>query len=140
MLLNDDEIQERIESPLNLLNRLKSSLTKASNHKHDPPEIPSLPPSADKIIPDLDEKIAGTTAKAKAMNIMISAMTELQERIGDVHKPETLSRIVYNMGRVIASQNENRYDHGRGGITSQIIVYAPQVKTLDNFEIIDVAE
>lgn len=136
MLLNDDEIKERIESPLNLLNRLKSSLTKVT--KHSPPPIPAIPPSADQIIPDLEDKIANTTAKSKDMGIMISAMNELRERLPEVSKPETLANIAFSMSKVIATQNENKYGHS--AISSQIIVYAPQVKTLDNFEIIDVQE
>lgn len=56
MLLSDDEIRERIESPLNLLNRLKSSLG-ASRH-HLTTQIPSIPPKSSDIIDDLEEKIS----------------------------------------------------------------------------------
>lgn len=137
MLLNDDEIKERIESPLNLLNRLKSSLSKTSNSPHSS-QSPCIPPTASELIPDLEEKITNSTAKAKAMSLMVSAIDELKTKIHDVHKPETLSQIAVNMSRVIAAQEQVKFNHAT--VSSQIIVYAPQVQSLDNFEIIDVAE
>lgn len=138
MILSDDEVKDRIESPLNLLNRLRSSLTKHVD-KHPPSISPCLPPLAADIIPDLEDKIQNTAARSKAMNLMVSAMNELKERLPEVRKPETLANIAYNMSRVVAAQDDNAHNRA-GSIHSQIIVYAPQVQSLENFEIIDVVE
>jgi hypothetical protein len=132
MLLNDDEVQERIESPFNLLNKLKT-LTQPSKKLN----IPSLPPKAEDVIADLEDKISNTVIKSKAKAIMNSAMTELEKRLPEIEKPERLAVIAREMGQVIASQN-----HGGGGdkLGSQIIVYAPQVQNIENYTIVDVAE
>jgi len=133
MILSDDEIQERIESPLNLLNRLRSTV-----QRHTNPAIPSLPPTADKLIEDLDDKLKEKSVRSKANSILLKTMTELETRIPDVQKPETLSRIAYDMGRVIATQDVSK---GNGSTNvGQIVVYAPQVVNLDSFDIIDVVE
>ncbi len=54
MVLDDIEINSRLESPDNLVNRLRS-LTRLD--KSNRVQIPSLPPSADDVIADLDEKL-----------------------------------------------------------------------------------
>lgn len=135
MLLNDDEIQERIESPLNLLNRLRSAM-----YKH-PPSIPSseeiLPPKSSDIIENLEDKIQSSTVRSKAVGIMTAAMDELKLRIPEVQKPEKLAQIAAEMSKVVSHQdNRNQGDKS----LSQIIVYAPQVQNIENYEIVDVAE
>lgn len=135
MLLSDDEIRERIESPLNLLNRLKSSLG-ASRH-HPTTQIPSIPPKSSDIIDDLEEKISKSTVRSKAVGILTAAMDELKIRIPDVQKPEKLAAIAAEMSKVISHQ-DNR---GQGEkALSQIIVYAPQVQNIENYQILDVRE
>jgi len=130
MILSDDEIKERIESPLNLLNRLRTAIR--------PPNIPSLPPKAEDIVADLDDKLKNTSARNKANSIMLAAMGELENRIPEIHKPETLAKIAYDMSRVVSSHDDARRNHGT--INSQIIVYAPQVQKIEDFDIIDVVE
>jgi hypothetical protein len=136
MLLSDDEIQERIESPLNLLNRLKSSLGKAIN-SHSFPQIPSLPPKSSDIIDDLEDKISNSSVRSKAVGILNAAMDELKVRIPEVQKAEKLAAIATEMSKVISNQdNRNQGDK----TLAQIIVYAPQVQNIENYEIVDIAE
>jgi len=134
MILNDEEIKERIESPLNLLNRLRSAITP---HNSSTQQSPCLPPKSSDIIEDLEDKIANTTMRSKAVGILNAAMDELKVRIPEVQKPEKLAAIAAEMSKVISNQ-DNR---GQGDKQlSQIIVYAPQVQSLENYEIIDVGE
>lgn len=145
MILSDDEIRERIESPLNLLNRLKTSLNRTiapgfagQIAPHTPVSIPSLPaPSSSDIIEDLEDKISKSTVRSKAVGIMTAAMDELRARIPEVQKPEKLAAIAAEMAKVVSHQdNRNQGDKQ----LSQIIVYAPQVQNIDNYEVIDVVE
>ena len=127
MLLTDDEIQERIESPLNLLNRLRNA-SKAHS--------PSLPiPSSGDLIPDLDEKLGGDVRK-QAQKIMHSALKELEMRLPDVQKPEKLAAIAESMNKVLIA----REDKDKGSNAPQVIVYAPQVIQESHFETIVVQE
>lgn len=136
MILNDEEIAERIESPLNLLNRLKSSLGRVIvPHSHS--QIPSLPPSASDIIENLEDKISNSTVRSRAIGILTAAMDELKIRIPEVQKPEKLAAIAAEMSKVISHQdNRNQGDKP----LSQIIVYAPQVQNIENYQILDVSE
>ena len=144
MLLSDDEVEERMESPFNLINRLRDSLDKATNpfiiptSTQTPAQIPSLPPSSTDLIDDLDAKISNSAARMKASNIMLLAMDELKDRISTVSDPTKLSHIAERMS-VIVSRVEPRVtsseSHG-----SQIIIYAPRIQSIDNYEIIDVKE
>jgi len=114
MLLTDEEIQNRIESPLNLLNRLKNA-SKAHS--------PSLPtPKANDLIPNLDERL-GPDVKKQAATIMSNALRELEMRLPEVQKPEKLAAIAKSMNDVLIA----REDKDKASNAPQIIVYAPQV-------------
>lgn len=126
MLLTDEEIQERIESPLNLLNRLRNA-SRANS--------PCLPTAAD-LIPDLDEKI-GPDIKKQATKIMNSALKELEMRLPDVQKPEKLAQIAAEMNKVLLAQQKDK-EGDKGG--PQIVVYAPQVIQESHFETITIQE
>jgi hypothetical protein len=128
MILDDNEIKERMESPLNLMNRLRRT-TKAT--------IPSLP-SADELIPDLDDKLKKEdgSLKDKAAGIMSACLDELKIRIPDIQKPEKLAQIATEMNKVLLARKEDPNEHK----AAQIVVYAPQVVNESHFETIHVNE
>jgi hypothetical protein len=128
MILEDEEIQERIESPLNLLNRLRSTTKKA--------ESPSLPsPNSKEIIDDLDEKIKYGAVRGQAAAIMSSALTELQQRIPDVQKPEKLAQIAAEMNKVLISRQDQDKQ-----LPGQLIIYAPRIVDETHFNTIVVRD
>jgi hypothetical protein len=128
MILPESEVKERIESPMNLLNRLK---TLTNPHK---PTHPSLPPSSSDIIPNLDEKIGFGSVKAKAMSIMTTAMDELKNRLPEVQRPEKLAAIAAEMGKVVNNMQDRGDADRRVG---QIIIFAPSLVSEREFEVID---
>jgi hypothetical protein len=123
MILSDEEIQERLESPLNLLNRLRKATTPKST------QIPCLPPPTSKDLGlDIDEKVAVGKLRQTAAGIMALSLEQLKGRIPDIQKPETLAKIAGEMNKVVQSrQDEDKK-------TSQIIVYAPSVIQENNFQ------
>lgn len=136
MLLNDDEIKETIESPLNLLNRLKRTL----NHTVHP-SLPSItnpiPPRASDIIDDLDDRLKNNSTRSKAVGILNAAMDELSRRLPEIERPESLARVAENMSKVISQQDTR---NAGDKLLSQIIVYAPQVQKIEDYEVIEVVE
>ena len=121
-----------MESPANLLNRLRSI---TNPHKNI---IPALPPTVEELVDDLDDKIANTTTRAKATQLLNSAMTELSKKIGEVQKPEKLAAIANDMSRIIERSQPVK---GEGEERMpQIIIYAPQIVTEEHFDVIDVGD
>jgi hypothetical protein len=51
MIITEEEVKERLDSPANLLNRLRSETNSRKKVTH-----PSIPPSSSEIIEDLEEK------------------------------------------------------------------------------------
>lgn len=134
MILNEAEVTERMNSPMNLLNRLRV----ATKPNRDSNIIPSLPPSADEVIKDLEDKLAFGSIKSKAANIMIAAMDELNKRLPDVTKPEALARITESMSKVVnAEVKDNRGDDLN---RPQIIMYAPAFHNENHYETIHARE
>lgn len=120
-----------MESPLNLLNRLKNGLSPKTGALTP---SPSIPPTSSDIVEDLEDKIRQGSAKTKAMNIMISAMDELAVRLPEVTKPEKLAAIAAEMGKVINNAQVKVEDNRK---QAQIIIYAPQVVKEETFEYVD---
>ena len=140
MILNDEDLKERIESPANLLNRLRTTLSR-SNPSNLPvinpsTGIPCLPPKSDDIIPNLSDKIKETAVRGKAIGILSDAMDEIKLRMSEM-KPEKLAYVCDAMARVITRHEESRMNSSN---TSQIIIYAPQVQNIENYEVVEVVE
>jgi len=135
MILPDEVIEERMESPLNLLNRLREVTTPRPAAET---KIPCLPPKSEDIIPDLDEKLVIGGLKNKAVGIMNDAMNELSMRIHDVQKPSQLAQITEQMAKVIkhVTPDERRDD---GIKAPQIIIYSPAVRQLSEYKVIDIS-
>jgi len=130
MLLTDNEIRERMDSPLNLLNRLRTAVDRTS-------VSPCLPPTSSDIIEDLEEKVAFGSIKSKANSIISSALDELKTRLPEVHKPEKLAQIAAEMSKVINGTKVNIEDNRK---IAQVVIYAPQLLTEEAFEVIEVNE
>jgi len=123
MLLTDEEIVERIDSPMNLLNRLRNVTQPRTG-------IPSMPPPTTKDIGlDVESKIAQGKIRDSAAEIMGLALHELKQRIPEIQKPEKLAQIASEMNKVLTSrQDENKNP------AAQIIVYAAQVIQETHFQ------
>ncbi len=133
MILDELEVRERLESPLNLLNRLRSTTT----NKHRINIIPSLPPTSSEIIDNLEDKIGLGSIKSKAAGIMVSALDELKNRLPEVTKPKELASIAEQMNKVISVQESKNGDNSLK--IGQVIIYAPKILTEDSYDVIDVS-
>lgn len=135
MLLEDEELKQRMDSPLNLMNRLRNATNpRAAHNSHN--IIPALPPSSDEVIEDLEEKITTGTIKGKAQRLMSDALDIMKERLVGVDKPEKLAKIAESMAKVIDS-TEPRQNQGDKP-AAQIIIYAPSMMTEDAFGVIEI--
>lgn len=133
MILNDEQIKETMESPLNLLNRLKHATHLSSNQNI----IPSLPPTSEQLISDLEDKLKQTSIKSKAAAIMTAAMNELEKRMPEIQKPERLASIAAEMAKVVSATQAKNDD---GYKQAQVIIYAPQFRTEEAYDVITVNE
>ena len=132
MLYTDEDVQERVSSPLNLLNRLRTAVNKK-------PSTPCLPaPSISDLIPDINEKVEEnlTDVRKQASKILTATLKELEARIPDIQKPEKLAQIAVEMNKVLVTRD----DRDKEDKTPRVIVYAPQVINENVFETIHVSE
>lgn len=94
-----------------------------------------MPPKASDLIPDLEDKIAIKDVRKQAAAIMSKALTELDSRLPEVHKPEKVAQIAAEMNKILMTRDEK--DEKK---IAQIIVYAPQIVQESTFETIVVNE
>lgn len=128
MILTEDEAVARLESPMNLINRLRSASA-------SPISIPTIPaPSANEIMDDIENKIKFGAVKTKAVNIMSEALDELRMKLPEVSRPEKLAAVAAEMNKIINGQQKNEDNSTRVG---QIVIYAPKIVSEEIFEVVD---
>lgn len=133
MILEQNDAQERLDSPNNLMNRLKE-LTQTKSGQSD---IPSLPPSADKLIDNLEDKLKIGGLKSKAADILSTVLDELKNRLPEV-KPDRMHLVADSMNRILTAETAKRDISGDG--KPSIIIYAPQQHIESHYETITVTE
>lgn len=137
MLLEENDVIERFESPANLLNRLRNELS--NSHKHQPKaRIPSMPPSAEDVIDDLHEKLKFGGLKTKAAHVMNQALDSLNERISEIQKPKDLAAIADTMNKIVNAENKSGVDDRSD--KPQIIIYAPSFVKEETYQVIQADE
>ena len=89
------------------------------------------------MIPDFDEKVQIGSAKSKAFSVMSKALIKLETIVETVDRPKELASVAESMGKIINNTSvkvEERVNLGT------IVIYAPQVASLESFETIDIQE
>lgn len=135
MILTEQEVKDRMESPINLLNRLRDITNNHTNGSKS--SIVSIPPTADKLITDIDDKLANGSLKSKAAVIMSEAMHELRSRLPEVQRPEKLAAIAAEMNKIVTAKNESDDDKHE---KATFHVFAPQFVSENHYETIHVRE
>lgn len=142
MLLDEKEVAARLESPLNLMNRLRRQTSNGVAIFNVPSvsegaSSPLLPPKAEDLMSDIDDKIKGGAIQKKALAVLDASLSELEASVGDI-KPERLAGVASEMSKIILNVREsNRSDSGE---RVQVLVYAPQIAARDTFEAIQVGD
>ena len=150
MLLNNDEIESRLNHPDNLMNRMSSLRGNNSNNNsameifgvndsRDKATIPALPPSVDDLIDDVETKVKSTAAYTGALDTLVDSVQLLRARLLEVEKPEKLSRIASDMHRIVNDINESR-NGKRSGDGNSIIVYKPIILNESAFQVVHASE
>lgn len=135
MVLDDIEVSSRIDSPDNLVNRLRALTKPASGVNKLNGLIPSLPPTADDVIKDLDDKLAGSSIKSKASKLLIDTMNQLEMNLDSATEPSKLARVAESLNRIIDSHTPKKENTATIG---QVIIYTPTVREEKEYPIIDV--
>ena len=130
-VLTDEDVIKRVESPMNLFNRLRST-TKKENL------IVSIPKATD-IIPDIDEKITISSSKSRALSVMNRALGRLDdaEVIANIRADKLPGMIAQMSTAIKGLEPEKDKEDNR----VQFIVYSPTIMKEEDFgQVIEVKE
>lgn len=146
MLLDNDEVEARLSSPLNLMNRLRSETKSKDLSIFGLPaavpgkvQSPVLPPSADDLVDDLQSKIKLGAIHESALDLLASTLTELKGKLDSV-KPEKLSTVAAEMNRIVNSEFERRKQNSNVNNGIQVIFYQPSLRQESEFGLVTVNE
>lgn len=141
MILDDTEVVTRLNSPLNLLNRLKNASSKNDamstfgvEKNTDKTSIVTLPPSVDELVDSLEDKLSESSLVSKASNVISAALDELLPRLGEVSKPRDLAQIAANVRRVIGDKR------GQSEGNKNVIIYKPVIVNESHFEVVQAVD
>lgn len=160
MILSDNEVTTRLESPLNLINRIqKLSSHSSSNamsvfgiHQNSDENSAVVSPrisddsikaildsinendNLDEVMPDNSDKIRLGIVKSKALEVMHNSLEMLGANLSQVSKVERLSTIARDMKSIIEDD-----DKAKAGNTN-IVVYKPITNEITKYDTIVVGE
>jgi len=152
MILSDAEVITRLNSPLNLINRLNRSSTgmeifrPSSNITNDESVSPAAISSfmngmlgtdsdLDEVIPDNAAKIKLGLVKAKALEVLHDSLETLHGRLTEVNKAKDLSTIARDMKHILIDDEND----SRKGITN-IVVYKTITNEISKYDTVIVSE
>lgn len=164
MILSEKLAAERLASPLNLMNRLKS--LSAATPKKDGMKIffpspaspirenktfapkPQAPVNRDierpvleieNLIPNSDKQVELALAHDRALGLLNTAITTLATKLDDV-KPERLPSVIAATSKVVESIRRERSEAAKQGANKEVHYhfYTPQQNKVTDYQIIDV--
>lgn len=151
MIIPNDKAVERLDSPLNLINRLRKHETGV-----DPLDIfktPAVGPdtesdedskvdsaiSIDKLIKDADSQIQLASAHDKAVRLMNTVISEMELRVNEV-KPEKLPAILTAASKLVTDLRREQLESAKlkNGRDVHLHFYTPVQKTIEQYDVIEV--
>lgn len=135
MLLNEDEVIARLNSPDNLVNRLKAmSVFRIPDNK--PSGVVNVPPPIENLIEDLDRRVKTASIHEKALDLLSDSISELKNRLPEVDSVKSLASVARDMGVIVKNietiENERRTNKSDGPKV-QFVYYAPTILTESDF-------
>lgn len=142
MLLSDEEIETRLDSPDNLINQLKNRLSGSHLSPLVTPEeiekvIDINVPAVTDLIDDAADKIKIGLVKTTALDVLSDTLIHLKARVAETDKPEKLSKIAGDMGKVLNSITPKN-DSDRPN--TNVIIYKPIMVNESYYDSIQVNE
>jgi len=139
MILDANEIDARVSSPLNLMNRLRSITTVPSipvevQYDKSPTEIVSIP-GVDELVESVDDKINKASALSGAKALMAETISRLRQRLIEVDSPVQLSRIATDMHKIVNAEVENHKPN-----LAPIVIWKPEMHNENHYETVVVSE
>lgn len=155
MIIPNDKAVERLNSPLNLINRLRKHETGVDSL--DIFKTPAVRPdigngedsesddkadsaiSIDKLIRDADSQIQLASAHDKAVRLMNQAIDEMTLRVTEV-KPEKLPAILTAASKLVTDLRREQLEAAKvsGQKAVHLHFYTPTQKTIDQYDVIEV--
>src|SRR4051812_48821988 len=109
MLTNDLQVDSRLSSPDNLINKLRRATQNSENKSlsifgvripTNEVQIPSIP-SAEELVTDIDAKLQTGRIHKKATDVMEAALNELELQLPSIARPEKLATIAKDMHSIL---------------------------------------
>lgn len=141
MILEADEIEARVSSPLNLLNRLRAEVKRASDIVSIPSEVQpsssiSSVPTVDNLVENLEDKLNKGKAVSGAKALMAESIDRLRTRLIEVDKPTDLAKIAVEMNKIV---NGSEFSN-KNQANTPIVIWKPEVHNEAHYETIVVSD
>lgn len=161
MILNDDQVNERLNSVSNLVGRMKKleqdktiiddsnarpELTYLPEKTQIPELIPSLPSRNDNdnksddvtnLVEELHRKSMKYVVGKKAFSVLDQTLNLLEDNIYQLENPKDLSRIANDMSKIIAATEDKTEDKAT---KNNVIIYRPVIHAESHYQQIAVNE
>ncbi len=145
MLLSTEDVNARLSSPDNLINKLKSVghgrssgalVNMPARNDAKPAVILGLPPRVDELMGDIDEKLVAGLARNKAAELLTKTLQRIEHHIDEDTIPANKLPHLATVMNVIANVTEQ----GNGSRNQQVIIFRPMIVQENHYDTIQVSE
>jgi hypothetical protein len=154
MLLNDEELSKRLNSPMNLMNKLKetnkSKKAKEAMSIFIPPARPftemkikdtekEAHPSLDEILANNESQIKLGLAHDRSLNLLAASVELLSNKLDDV-RADRLPSVIAAASKVVESIRRERNEASKNNKDREVHYhfYTPEQRKVSDYEVIDV--
>jgi hypothetical protein len=158
MIVSDSDALKRLDSPLNLINKLKTHISKDKQQAMElftgpprksnsfpielPVELPSKPaePNLDTILANNESQIKLGLAHDKSLSLLAKAVDMLDAKLDDVSASK-LPQTIIAASKVVESIRKERLESLKNSKDREVHYhfYTPDQKVLENYEVIEVS-
>lgn len=134
--MTNEEVNSRLESPDNLINRLRSSMTTRCLPMRNEDDKSEPTPTVAELVDNLEDKLKFGAVRAKALSVLHDSLEVLHGNLGNVTKIKDLSGIASDMNRILTADESSK--NSKTG--NNIIIYKPVVNRVEHYETVVVNE
>jgi hypothetical protein len=158
MIVSDSDALKRLDSPLNLINKLKTHISKDKQQAMElftgpqkkfnsspitvPAELPSKPdePNLDTILANNESQIKLGLAHDKSLSLLAKAVDMLDAKLDDVSASKLPATIIA-ASKVVESIRKERLESLKNSKDREVHYhfYTPDPKPLESYEVIEVS-
>lgn len=140
MILNEAEMNARLDSEDNIVNRFRkltdAAVVSIPSYEQVSERYNETVPSINDLVTDVDDKINQSKGISNAKTLLAMSTQKLISRLDEVDKPTDLARIASDMNKIVNGSESSKDKRTQ----NNIVIYRPVQNDINHYETVIAVE